>query len=256
LYDAAYAEQYRAHDEKVRSGEAAMRFAAWLHAICVRFASPIDVLDLGCGTGRYFHALTNVTRLVGIDVSAPMLERARHPIGDVEIPADRVTLIEGDFLTHEFSDGEFDLVYSIGVLGEHSPFDETIASRVTRWLRPGGRFAFTTVHPLSSSVPRTVGRRLGEVLAPVAPGPLRRRLRARLMSGGLYADERRVAEVLDAVDLDVESIEPFRSDVHLHVLAVAVKRGFGIRDSGFDAHPIPNPDRIPNPKPRIPIDRQ
>jgi len=224
LYDDAYAQRYRAHDERVRTGEAAIRLCAWLHAICGRFAAPIDVLDLGCGTGRYFHALTNVGRLVGIDVSAAMLERARRPIGDLEIQADRITLIEGDFLNHEFSDGEFDLVYSIGVLAEHSPFDETIASRVTRWLRPGGRFAFTTVHPLSFSVPRTWRRRIGHALLPAAPGTLRRRLRARLMSGGLYADEQRVAEVLGAVDLDVESIEPFRSDVHLHVLAVAVKR--------------------------------
>jgi SAM-dependent methyltransferase len=181
-----------------------------------------------------------------------MLERARHPIGDVEIPADRVTLIEGDFLTHEFSDGEFDLVYAIGVLGEHSPFDETIASRVKRWLRPGGRFAFTTVHPSSSSVPRTVGRRLGEALAPVAPGPLRRHLRARLMSGGLYADERRVAEVLGAAGLDAESIE--------HSIRRASPRargrledGFGTRDLGFD-EPA-NPDSNPEPQSRIPIDK-
>jgi len=224
VYTDEYAERYRAHDEKVQSGEAALRLGAWLRAICDRFTGPIDVLDLGCGTGRYFHTLAHVRRLVGIDVSAPMLERARRPVGVVSIPADRLTLIEGDFLKHEFSDGAFDLVYSIGVLGEHSPFDEAIASRVKRWLRPGGRFAFTTVHPMSFSVPRTMSRRLGELLLPVAPGPLRRRLRARLMSGGLYADEQRVAEVLDGVDLDVESIEPFRSDVHLHVLAVAVKR--------------------------------
>jgi SAM-dependent methyltransferase len=224
LYDDAYAEQYRAHDEKVQRGEAARRLGAWLRGICDRFTGPIDVLDLGCGTGRYFHTLALVRSLVGIDVSGPMLERARRPVGDVSIPADRLTLIEDDFLTHEFSDGAFDLVYSIGVLGEHSPFDETIASRVKRWLRPGGRFAFTTVHPMSFSVPRTISRRLGEMLLPVAPGLLRRRLRARLMSGGLYADEQRVADVLGAVDLDVESLEPFRSDVHLHVLAVAVKR--------------------------------
>ena len=43
------------------------------------------------------------------------------------------------------------------------------------------------------------------------------------MSGGLYADEERVREVLAAVDLVVESIEPFESDVHLHMLAVARK---------------------------------
>jgi len=99
-------------------------------------------------------------------------------------------------------------------------------ARVKRWLKPGGRFAFTTVHPLSFSVPRTLKRRIGERLlrwAAVAPSALRRGLRARLMSDGLYADEERVRDVLAAADLAVESIEPFESDVHLHVLAVARK---------------------------------
>jgi len=98
---------------------------------------------------------------------------------------------------------------------------------VKRWLKPGGRFAFTTVHPLSSSVPRTPKRRVGEWLlrwAPRMPRALRRALRARLMRDGLYADEERVREVLAAVDFAVESIEPFESDVHLHLLTVAVKR--------------------------------
>jgi hypothetical protein len=44
------------------------------------------------------------------------------------------------------------------------------------------------------------------------------------MRDGLYADEERVREVLAAVDFAVESIEPFESDVHLHLLTVAVKR--------------------------------
>ena len=137
-----------------------------------------------------------------------------------------MSLIEGDFLTHEFDAAEFDLVYSIGVLAEHSPFDESLAARVRRWLKPGGRFAFTTVDPLSFSVPRTVERRLGEWLlrpASAASTDLRRALRARLMSDGLYADQERVRDVLAAVELTVESIEPFESDVHLHVLAVARK---------------------------------
>jgi SAM-dependent methyltransferase len=155
-----------------------------------------------------------------------MLDRARHPVGNVVTAPEWLTLVEGDFLRHEFLPCEFDLVYSIGVLAEHSPFDETVVARVKRWLKPGGRFAFTTVHPLSFSVPRTLKRRVGEWLLPwagVAPPSLGRRLRARLMSGGLYADEERVREVLAAVDLVVESIEPFESDVHLHMLAVARK---------------------------------
>jgi SAM-dependent methyltransferase len=227
LYTEAYAERYRAQDESPRPGAAVERLGAWLRTACERFPGPIDALDLGCGTGRYFNAVRNVRRLVGIDASRPMLDRARRPAGDVAMTPGWLTLVEGDFLQHEFRPGEFDLVYSIGVLAEHSPFDEFIAARVMRWLKPGGRFAFTTVHPLSFSVPRTFKRRFGEwllSLGPVTPVAVRRALRARSMREGLYADEDRVRDVLDAVDLAVESIEPFESDVHLHVLAVARKK--------------------------------
>jgi SAM-dependent methyltransferase len=226
LYDEAYAERYRAHDESPVPGAAAARLGAWLATVCGRFPEPIDALDLGCGSGRYFSAVRNVRRLVGIDASGPMLNWARRPVGGVAIAPGSLTLVEADFLLHEFQSGEFDLVYSIGVLAEHSPFDETIAARVKRWLKPGGRFAFTTVDPLSFSVPRTFKRRAGEwllSLGSVAPG-LRRALRARSMRDGLYADEERVRDVLSAVDLAVESIEPFESDVHLHVLTVARKK--------------------------------
>ena len=73
-------------------------------------------------------------------------------------------------------------------------------------------------------MPRTRKRRAGERLLPfagLAPGRLRRMLRARLMSGGLYADPERVRDVVEAAGLRLESIAPFQSDVHLHVLAVA-----------------------------------
>jgi SAM-dependent methyltransferase len=152
-----------------------------------------------------------------------MLERARHPIGTLSLPSDRVTLVEGDFLVHEFDAGEFDLVYSIGVLAEHSPLDEALVSRVARWLRPGGRFAFTAVHPSSPSVPRSLKRRAAEWIASLAFGapPALTRLRTRLMSGGMYADEERVRSLVAAASLTPESIELFESDVHLHLIAVA-----------------------------------
>jgi SAM-dependent methyltransferase len=220
-YSEPYAPRYREHDEQVRGGGAVTRLATWLRAVSERFPAPPDVLDLGCGTGRYFHVLARARRLVGIDVSRPMLERAQCPVGDPGCVAGRLTLIEGDFLTHEFEPGEFDLVYSIGVVGEHSPFDEALASRVRGWLKPGGRLAFTTVHPLSASVPRTLGRRIGEWLLPMARGASRRALRSRLMRAGLYADEERVKEVLAVAGFSVESVELFQSDVHLHVLTVA-----------------------------------
>jgi SAM-dependent methyltransferase len=221
IYSDPYEERYRQHDELIRDGGAVTRLASWLRAVSERFPAPPDVLDLGCGTGRHFHVLTRARRLVGIDVSRPMLDRAQHPVGDPGRAAGWLTLIEGDFLTYEFEPGEFDLVYSIGVVGEHSPFDEALAARVRRWLKPGGRLAFTTVHPLSASVPRTLGRRIGEWMLPIARGAPRRALRSRLMRAGLYADEERVNDVLAVAGFSVESMELFQSDVHLHVLTVA-----------------------------------
>ena len=223
LYTEAYAQQYRAQDEAADRNRSIARFGGWLRHVCERFDRLIDVLDLGCGTGRYFHALTRVRRLVGIDVSRPMLDRAHHPLGGVAVDLGRVTLVEADLLSYEFQREEFDLVYSVGVLAEHSPFDETVASRVHRWLKGGGRFAFTTVHPKSASLPRTLARRVGECLEPVVFGAARRTLRARLMSHGLYADEERVREVLRRTHFEVESIERVQSDVHLHVSTVALK---------------------------------
>jgi SAM-dependent methyltransferase len=230
LYGDAYARKYRAADDAIRHGELVTRFSGWLAQVCDSFEGEIDVLDLGCGTGRYFQALRRVRTLTGIDISRPMLDEARHPIG---APPRETVLVEGDFLTHDFGANRFDLVYSIGVLAEHSPFDASVAARVWRWLKPGGRFAFTAVDPLSFSVPRTLKRRIAEHLlswAPAAPKPqrgegggLRRALRARLMRDGLYADEERLRDVLAGGGFIVESIEPYRSDVHLHSMTVARK---------------------------------
>jgi SAM-dependent methyltransferase len=225
LYTEEYARRYRQHDEAFAAERTIASLAAWLQGIVSRFEAPIDVLDLGCGTGRYFHALSGAHRIVGIDVSRAMLEQAREPFGCAQSP-DRLTLVEGDFLDHDFAPGEFDLVYAIGVLAEHSPLDEQLARRVARWLKPGGRFAFTTVDPSSSSVPRSRARAAAERLLESGlplPGFARRAVRNRLMSGGLYADAERVREILAAAALDAESIEPFASDVHQHVLVVARK---------------------------------
>jgi SAM-dependent methyltransferase len=223
LYGRDYARRYRTADDEIRDGALVARFSHWLRALCESFGRPIAVLDLGCGTGRYFHALANVRELVGIDVSAPMLDEARRPVDAGHITVAHVTTIHDDFLTHDFAPGQFDLVYSIGVLAEHSPFDEAIARRVSDWLAPGGLFAFTAVHPSSFSVPRTTKRRLGEALLPLTAGPLRRALRERLMADGLYADEQRLREVLESTGFAIESIEPFESDVHRHLLATARK---------------------------------
>jgi SAM-dependent methyltransferase len=222
LYDDGYARKYRDRDEALLQETTYQDFIAWLQGVCARFTHPIDVLDLGCGTGRYFWGLNNARSLVGLDASAAMLAEARHPIRADHITLTDITLVQGDLARHAFPDQAFDLVYSIGVLAEHVPLDASLVSRVWRWLKPGGRFAFTTVDPQSPDVPRTLQRRLASVTLPVAPGGLGRALHRRLMANGMYGDERWIRDVLSG-RFTIESLEQFRSDVHLHGRCVARK---------------------------------
>jgi SAM-dependent methyltransferase len=220
LYDQAYARRYRAHDDEFQNSEPCRRFADWLRQVCLTFAPPIDVLDLGCGTGRYFWALAGVRELVGIDASPAMLAEARHPYNAERITAAVVTLVEGDLFGHQFEPGRFDLVYSIGVLAEHVPFDAAVVAHVSRWLKPNGRFAFTTVHPESPSIPLTLKRRVGRSLLGLVPRTVEQRIRHRLLSGNLYADEARIDQLLDGA-FAIESMRQFESEAHLHCWCVA-----------------------------------
>ncbi len=222
LYEPAYAKRYRAHDDEFDASGPCRELGEWIAGVCRRFDQPIDVLDLGCGTGRYFWALNGVRDLVGLDASPAMLAEARHPYRADRITAASVTLVEGDLVSRDFEPARFDLVYSIGVLAEHVPLDAALVARVARWLRPSGRFAFGTVHPESASIPSTTARSLARAVLPLTPGPLARSLRERLLSGGMYADERRVHELL-ARDFAIETLGRFQSEAHLHCLVVARK---------------------------------
>jgi 2-polyprenyl-3-methyl-5-hydroxy-6-metoxy-1,4-benzoquinol methylase len=133
-----------------------------------------------------------------------------------------VELIQGDILTHAFAPGQFDLVYSVGVLAEHTPLTASLVDQVWQWLRPGGRFAFTTVHPDSASIPRTVGRTVGRLLLPITAGTVHRHLHDRITAGGLYADEALVRAQLEP-RFDVEALTRMESEAHLHCLCVARK---------------------------------
>lgn len=226
IYDQPYAKKYRDRDEELQQVSTYQDFIAWLQEICNRFQHPIDVLDLGCGTGRYFWGVHKARTLVGLDASAAMLAEAKHPIRADQISAGTITLVQGDLGTQDFPDHSFDLVYSIGVLAEHVPLDASLVSRVSRWLKPGGRFAFTTVDPNSPDVPKTLQRRVATAALPVVPGAMGRKLHRRLMASGMYGDERWIRDVL-AGHFVIETLDQFNSDVHLHGRCVARKQADG-----------------------------
>jgi SAM-dependent methyltransferase len=223
LYDEPYARRYRHRDDELDAVGSYQELIQWVGGVCDRFAHPIDVLDLGCGTGRYFWGLRNVKTLTGLDASAPMLAEARTPTHADRIRVERIELVNGDVASHRFPGGSFDLVYSIGVLAEHVPLSRSLVARVADWLKPGGRFAFTTIDPQSPDVPKTTARRIASALLPAVPGDAGRRLHERLMAGGMYGDARWIQQQLDGV-FTIETLEQYQSDVHLHGRCVAVKK--------------------------------
>lgn len=222
LYDESYARRYRDRDNELEAVPSNQAILDWLGSVCDRFDHPIDILDLGCGTGRYFWGLRRVKSLTGLDASTAMLQQAQAPIHAERLAGIPVTLVAGDLMGHRFAAGTFDLVYSIGVLAEHVPLDQSVTDRVHEWLRPGGRFAFTTVHPASPSVPHTWPRRIASLANDALPQFVTGTLHRRLVVGGMYADERWMSDVLNGKFV-IESLDRFASDVHLHGRCVARK---------------------------------
>jgi predicted TPR repeat methyltransferase len=98
---------------------------------------PIDVLDLGCGTGLCGPLLRPVARrLTGVDLSPGMLDKARERGLYTELECVELT----EYLSRRHA--EFDLIVAADVfvyVGDLAP----VFSAVRRTLRDGGRFAFS-----------------------------------------------------------------------------------------------------------------
>ncbi|MBK1837101.1 tetratricopeptide repeat protein [Azospirillum sp. YIM B02556] len=100
-------------------------------------AAGLDVLDAGCGTGLCAASLRpHARRLVGVDLSEGMLERARARALYDELHAAELV----GFLSAR--PGAFDLVMAADVFCYFGILDEALAAACAA-LRPGGRLAFT-----------------------------------------------------------------------------------------------------------------
>ncbi|GEM_PF-859307 len=136
------AEHYRASDEIHVTGDYHQRLRRVLIELSTAFARPISVLDAGCGTGRYFHCIRNATRLVGLDLSAEMLQQAQNPVKAEEVTAKRVDLVCGSIYEIAFPPGSFDLIYSLGMFGNGCTLTLDMLDRFYDWLGPDGMLFF------------------------------------------------------------------------------------------------------------------
>jgi SAM-dependent methyltransferase len=174
-------------------------------------------LDVGCGCGYTTIELARRVapdgRVLGVDISAPMLERARE-----RSPADLpISFIEADATAYAFEPGAADLLFSrFGVMFFAEPHKSFANMR--RGLRRRARLAFACwreprknpwlMLPLEEAcrhVPRP------PAAGPEEPGPF------------AFADERRVRDILDAGGF---------AEVRLEALEVSLDIGIG---RGLDA---------------------
>jgi ubiquinone/menaquinone biosynthesis C-methylase UbiE len=160
------------------------------------------ILDVGCGCGQTLLELAELAgpsgRVVGVDVSEPMLARARQRV--VGHPG--VELCNANAQTHPFAAADFDALFSrFGVMF----FEDARAAfaNLRRALRPAGRMAFVcwraaSDNPWAELPLRAVMKVLGtdelpELFRAECPGPF------------YFSDPERVRAILsDAGFCDIE----------------------------------------------------
>jgi ubiquinone/menaquinone biosynthesis C-methylase UbiE len=102
----------------------------------LEFPAGADVLEVGCGTGvltRVLAGLPEVHAVIGVDVAASLLDRARELAPDLEF-------LQADARSLPFADERFDVVVFDSTLS-HVPEPERALAEAFRVLRPGGLLA-------------------------------------------------------------------------------------------------------------------
>ena len=163
------------------------------------------VLDVGCGCGGTALDLArNGAKVVGVDISRPMLEHARGRVTD-----EPVEFVEADAAFHDFGDAVFDMVFSrFGVMFFRDA--DAAFANIGRMTKPGGRVTLGCWRALSENPwmlkPVIVAKDFIELPprpGPEEPGPMS------------FSDPERVKRVLSAGGFTDIELEPVDRLLHL-----------------------------------------
>lgn len=214
---AANAEQIESWNGAV--GERWLTYNDWLDqrtaaygraALAAAAARPGEsVLDVGCGAGATAIELARAVApggsVIGVDVSEPLLGRARERSAGLDLPLE---FRLGDASRPLFPAQRFDLLFSrFGVMF----FDDPAGAfaQLRRTLRPGGRIAFACWQAPELNDWYTLPlRAIADVLPqapvdPLAPGPF------------ALADRDRLRGLLQGAGFQDVAIEPFQAPFYV-----------------------------------------
>jgi SAM-dependent methyltransferase len=109
------------------------------------------VIDVGCGCGDTTLTIGKLVapegKVLGVDISLPMLARARERAAGAALPVD---FQYGDAAVHDFAREEFDLLFSrFGVMFFENPV--RAFSNLHKALKSGGRLAFSCWRPMKEN---------------------------------------------------------------------------------------------------------
>jgi SAM-dependent methyltransferase len=169
------------------------------------------VIDVGCGCGATVLELARrvgpMGRVLGLDLSLPMLQRARERVAAAGLAGAALEL--GDAQLFPFAAGAADLVFSrFGVMFFADPV--AAFANLRKALQPGGRLAFVCWRALDHNewvrVPMTAlasRLTLPPPAPPDAPGPF------------AFAERERVVGVLERAGFSEIALDPV--DLPLHI---------------------------------------
>ncbi|UVI33166.1 class I SAM-dependent methyltransferase [Paenibacillus spongiae] len=107
-----------------------------------------NVLDLGCGFGWHsrYASEQQARSVLGVDLSANMITRARELTDDAAIEYRQLAIEDIDFAA-----GQFDVVISSLALHYVESFD-SICRKIHHCLTPRGNFVFSVEHPIFTAL--------------------------------------------------------------------------------------------------------
>ena len=181
-----------------------------------------QVVDIGCGCGDTSIELARRVgpsgSVVGVDLSAPMLEAARRRAEAADLSHARFVQADAQTYPLEIADGVFS---RFGVMFFADPVAAFV--NIRRGLRPGGRLAFVCWRPMANnpwmSIPLDAIIHLLPAPPPppdpLAPGPF------------AFADRTRVETILAEAGFDDVVITPHDERIGWSDLEVATRTAMG-----------------------------